>query len=83
MKERGSQNQAEEGLQELQLTHAGYASESEAAIPEDEPDQHAEDRNVAKADPGRRPNADPASRQGEQSDCSRQHQGTRTGHRLR
>ena len=51
---RRRQRQAEEGLQQLQLPDAGDAAERQAAIPEDEADQHAEDRDIGEADPGRR-----------------------------
>src|SRR3546814_15560043 len=38
----GGQRQTEEGLQALQLAHRGDAALRQAALPEDESDQHAE-----------------------------------------
>ena len=60
--------QAEEGLQQLQLADAGNAAQGEAAIPEDESDQHREDRDIGEAEPRRAFDALPGARQRDQRD---------------
>jgi hypothetical protein len=47
----GSQSESKERLKQLQLGDSGNATLIEAAIPEDESDEHAEDRHVREPDP--------------------------------
>ena len=45
------------------MTDAGDAAQGEAAIPEDESDQHREDRDIGEAEPRRAFDALPGARQ--------------------
>ncbi len=60
----GRQAEAHEGLQQLQLPHPGNAAQGEPAIPEDEPDQHAEHGYIDQAPPGRAGHPRQARRKG-------------------
>ena len=59
VQQEAGQCEAEEGLQLLQLADARDAADREPAIPEDESDEHAEDRDISEPDPGRRAHAAP------------------------
>ena len=54
--QQGCQGQAEEGHQQLQLPDSGDPALGQAAIPEDEADQHREHRDIARAQPDRQGN---------------------------
>ena len=54
--------------QQLKLADRRRAPDRQPPVPEHETDQHAEDRNIAEADPGRRPDALPGRRPEQQGD---------------
>ncbi len=53
MQEQAGKCEAEKRLKQLQLADAGDAAERKAPIPENEADQHTEDRDVGEPEPGR------------------------------
>ncbi|MEY9573954.1 type IV secretory pathway VirB10-like protein [Bradyrhizobium diazoefficiens] len=72
MQQEAGKRETEERLELLQLTDARDAADRKAAVPEDEADEHAEDRDVGEPDPGRRTDAAPCRRPGQDRD--RHHQ---------
>jgi hypothetical protein len=84
MQQRSCEGQTEEWLQQLQLADGSDAALGKAAIPEHETDQHAEERHIGEAKPGRPLDAGKGRRHGEnqQRDHQRKRQDQRPGDHL-